>query len=108
MFKRLTKRAQTTAEYAILIAIVVGAVVAMQVYVRRGLQGRIRSAVDYTGGVTNASWFNGTQYEPYYMCSTGTTKQDVKDTEKLTKTGNYTKDTYGYTNATRNQTTGGW
>jgi len=106
MFKRLSKRAQTTAEYAILIAIVVGAVVAMQVYVRRGLQGRIKSAVDYTGNATSAPWFNGTQYEPYYMSATGKTKQDVTDTEKLTTTGNYTKGTAAYTNATRNQTTG--
>ena len=78
MLRKLRKSAQTTAEYAILIAIVVGAVVAMQVYVRRGIQGRIRAAVDYVGSAdTNAigdsqsaaMFQNNTQYEPYYASS---------------------------------------
>jgi len=70
MFK-LNKRAQTTAEYAILIAIVIGAVVAMQIYVRRGLQGRMKAVVDDTtlGGQLNGTdiFANVTQYEPYYQ-----------------------------------------
>lgn len=67
------KVAQTTAEYAILIAIVVGAVVAMQVYIKRGLQGRIRDVVDTTGvngqdaGGDTALTLTGKQYEPYYI-----------------------------------------
>lgn len=45
MFLR-RKKAQSTAEYAIIIAIVVGALVAMQVYVKRGMQGRFKDAVE--------------------------------------------------------------
>ncbi len=76
MVRKLNKRAQTTAEYAILIAIVVGAVVAMQIYVRRGLQGRIRNVVDHVGqgGAVGGGNFAftagmGGQYEPYYLAS---------------------------------------
>ena len=57
---RFNKRAQSTAEYAIVIALVIGAVVAMQVYVRRGLQARMKGAVDTyligkTSGVIDAT-----------------------------------------------------
>ena len=41
-----SKRAQTTAEYAILIGLVVGALVAIQTYVKRGVQGRFKDASD--------------------------------------------------------------
>ena len=46
----LIKRgAQSTLEYALVIAVVVGALVAMQVYVKRGVQGRLKSAADDIG-----------------------------------------------------------
>ena len=74
MLLKLGKRGQTTAEYAILFAIVVGAVVGMQLYVKRGLQGRVRNAVDTVAldaaadaGADNL--FTGEQYEPYYNVS---------------------------------------
>ena len=63
---RLNRKAQSTAEYAIVIALVIGAVVAMQVYVRRGLQGRIKDTTDYLATQTtelgNTSEYK--QYEP--------------------------------------------
>jgi Flp pilus assembly pilin Flp len=40
------KRGQSTAEYAVLIALVVAAVVGMQTYVKRGLQARMKDAGD--------------------------------------------------------------
>jgi len=92
MFK-MGKRAQSTAEYAILIAIVVGAVVAMQVYIRRGIQGRIKEVVDYTGNDlpdTKLGTFQfqpkNSQYEPYYNQSTSTTTQSASESESI-KTG---------------------
>ena len=49
-------KAQSTAEYAILIALVVAAVVGMQTYVKRGLQARTHDAtVDYTTAVSGAA-----------------------------------------------------
>lgn len=60
------KKAQNTAEYAILIALVVGAVVAMQTYAQRALQGRLRDAAVKFAGDTSS--IGGTvQYEPYYL-----------------------------------------
>jgi len=50
MFIRLNhNKGQSTLEYAVLIAIIVGALVAMQVYIKRGLQGRWRQATDDIG-----------------------------------------------------------
>lgn len=46
---RLNKRAQSTLEYALIVAVVVGALLAMQIYVKRGLQGRLRSSTDNIG-----------------------------------------------------------
>jgi len=50
MFKFLRKiRAQSTLEYAVLIIIVIGALLSIQVYIKRGIQGRLRSATDDIG-----------------------------------------------------------
>lgn len=60
------KKAQNTAEYAILIALVVGAVVAMQTYAQRALQGRLRdAAVKFVGDTSSLG--ETIQYEPYYL-----------------------------------------
>jgi hypothetical protein len=42
-------KAQSTAEYAILIIIMIGALVAVQIYVKRGFQGRWKASVDDFG-----------------------------------------------------------
>lgn len=49
MFIRLNKRAQSTLEYAVIIAVVVAGLIAMQAYVKRGLQGKIKDATDDIG-----------------------------------------------------------
>jgi hypothetical protein len=59
MFKFLRKmKGQSTLEYAVLIIIVIGALLSIQVYIKRGIQGRLRSATDdigdqYSPGNTN-------------------------------------------------------
>ena len=70
MFKKLlrVKKAQSTAEYALLIALVVAAVIAMQTYAQRAIQGRIRDASQYLTGQTSALGATN-QYEPYYLRS---------------------------------------
>jgi hypothetical protein len=64
------RKGQNTAEYAILIALVVGGVIAMQTYAQRALQGRIRDASvqfrDQTMGMDSANSATTLQYEPYY------------------------------------------
>ncbi len=64
---RLIAKAQSTAEYAILLAIVAAAIIAMQVYVRRGIQGRIRDLADQ---------ISPEHYEPKQTESSYTTTQD--------------------------------
>ena len=60
MFKFLKKaKGQSTMEYAILIIIIIGALLTIQVYIKRGIQGRLKSATDDIGeqfspGNTNA------------------------------------------------------
>lgn len=74
------KKAQSTAEYAIVIALVIGAAIAMQVYVRRGMQGGIKFATDKLKSSDDGVG----QYEPYYMQSeTTSTRADVKSTEEF-------------------------
>ncbi|MCR4337120.1 MAG: hypothetical protein NUV91_04865 [Candidatus Omnitrophica bacterium] len=50
MFKFLKKmKGQSTLEYAVLIIIVIGALLTIQVYIKRGVQGRLKSATDDIG-----------------------------------------------------------
>jgi len=49
MFRNIDKRGQSTLEYAILIAVIVGALLAIQIYVKRGVQGRFKQAADDIG-----------------------------------------------------------
>lgn len=50
MFKFLgKKKAQSSLEYAILIIIVLGALLSIQVYIKRGIQGRLKTATDDIG-----------------------------------------------------------
>lgn len=74
MFIYLNKRGQSTLEYAVLIAIIVAALVAMQVYIKRGMQGRLRQASDDIGG----------QFSPGYTTGTYTTQSSVTSTENIT------------------------
>jgi Flp pilus assembly pilin Flp len=62
------KKAQNTADYALLIALVVAGVIAMQTYAQRALQARIHDASTYMEGQTSTIG-KDTQYEPYYMAS---------------------------------------
>ncbi len=91
MFKRLrkNKKAQNTAEYAILISLVVAAIIAMQVYVQRGMQGRIRDAVQgFLIDQTNPAGVNGlgrtVQYEPYYLSSNYSVTRNEREAQSLT------------------------
>ena len=88
MLRLLNKKGQNTAEYAILIGVIVAAVIAMQVYVRRGMQARMKDAVDYSKTADTSGMFNTTQYEPYYMQdSTFQTEQTTSGYESMEKGG---------------------
>jgi len=61
----MKRKGQSTLEYAILIAIIVAALLAMQIYIKRGIQGKLRSSADSIGE----------QYSAGNMTSKYTTEQ---------------------------------
>ena len=67
MLRRLRK-GQSTAEYAIVISLVIAAAVAMQVYVKRSIQAKMKDAADYRDPA--ASMLTTKQYEPKYQTTT--------------------------------------
>ena len=88
MLKRLikNKKGQNTAEYAILISLVVASIVAMQTYAQRALNARVKDASDYlTSGasLTIGSDGNTQQYEPYYQKSAYVSNVDTTETKRL-------------------------
>ena len=63
-------RGQSMAEYAIVLTVVIGAIVAMQLYVKRGLQANVKDVADQVGsGLTKQGIADVSQYEPYYASS---------------------------------------
>jgi len=72
MFKN--SKAQSTLEYAVIIAVIVGALIAMQIYIKRGVQGRFREASDQIGE----------QFSPETTTYTYTTTTNTAQTENLT------------------------
>ena len=66
------RKGQSTLEYAVLISVVVAALIAMQIYMKRGVQGKLRDATDQVGE----------QYAPGRVGSTynTTTKSTRKET----------------------------
>lgn len=74
------KTGQGTAEYAILIALVVAAAMAIQTYVKRGLQAGIKYTVDKSTKTAGTQ-----QYEPYYLQSNYTTTRAASTTTEEVK-----------------------
>jgi Flp pilus assembly pilin Flp len=83
------RKAQNTAEYALLIALVVAGVIAMQTYAQRAMQGRIHDASVYLsnngGDKTNlpVGLGNSVQYEPYYMKSSYNVASNSTENKRL-------------------------
>lgn len=95
------RKAQNTMEYALLIAVVIGVFSAMQLYMRRGMQARLKSGSDNitnailaTSNVGNTLFGNETQYEPYYMVNGSsnftTTSGEGTDSGTYNETGGTT------------------
>lgn len=63
-------RGQSLGEYSLFLAIALIAIVTMNVYVKRGLQGRYADVMDAAiNAVRTKAPDAGTQYEPYYLDS---------------------------------------
>ena len=92
------RNGQSTAEYAIVISVVVAAVIGMQLYVKRGLNAKIKTAADALGSVNGAIGNSGgpnlgvmNQYEPYYTESNYTTEQNSSTNETMALGGRFGK-----------------
>ena len=73
--RRVLHAGQSTLEYAVLIAVVAAAAIGMQIYVKRGIQGRLRQSADQVGE----------QYAPGKTTSTFTTHVDASRAEATTE-----------------------
>ena len=89
---KLNKKGQSIMEYAVLVSLVIAAITGMQLYVRRGLQAKIKDASDNLpnyittqSGMTAGTVFNEghTQYEPYYRGDSETVSTSARGTEKF-------------------------
>lgn len=100
------RKGQSTAEYAIVIGLVIAAAVAMQTYVKRGLQAKIKGVVDYRG---EENMFTGDQFEPDYASSNIDTSRTAKETTAMEETGEVTRTQVGLDTTIRSgsQTTSG-
>jgi hypothetical protein len=83
------RKGQSTAEYAIVIGLVIAAAVAMQIYVKRSLQAKVKDAVDYNDPA--ATMLSTSQYEPYYLSSDMTNTRKESTTAATTTGGGVTR-----------------
>ena len=67
------KKAQSTLEYAILIIIIIGVFIAMQMYIKRGFQGRWKASMDDFGD----------QYDPRLVNSLTTFNMTVNSNTRV-------------------------
>ncbi|HNW39394.1 MAG TPA: hypothetical protein PKI44_03080 [Candidatus Omnitrophota bacterium] len=93
MLRRLRK-GQSTAEYAIVIGLVIAAAVAMQVYVKRSIQGKMKDATDYND--PSATMLSTKQYEPNYSTNEGlTTTRNAEETATTAEGGGVVRQIVG-------------
>ncbi len=116
---KLNKKGQSIMEYAILVSLVIAALTGMQLYVKRGLQARIKDASDNLpnyvqneAGVVSGAIFNEghIQYEPYYRGDSETTSTTERGSEKfIAKDDGGQRELTGQTRSTTgNATIGHW
>ena len=74
------RRAQSTAEYVTLFAIIIGAVVAMQLFVNRAVKAKSKDAFMFYAGANGLNIQGKLQYEPYYST------QNIAQTSNSTAT----------------------
>ena len=102
---RKNKRGQNLAEYAVLIALIVGAAVAMQSYIKQGWSGRVQDVVDapMAGLIVTVDGqtadLSGCQFNPYCVLSSAgcvesgvTYRENVDEYSEVTRT-NYNERT---------------
>ena len=97
MWRRLLNRkGQSTGEYALVFAIILGAIIAMQTYVKRAIQGRVKAGADFMARETaDVGMGEGlgaaTQYDPYYYTSDNNVSRDSEIASQYTDGESYTE-----------------
>ena len=84
------KRGQSTLEYAVLIVVIIAALVAMQVYLKRGIQGRTRESADQIGEQFSPGWTTSNRVTTTYASTTDTTTPYSSTTEIVNQWQNRT------------------
>jgi uncharacterized protein (UPF0333 family) len=70
----LNRKGQSTLEYAIVVAVIVAGLIAMQFYVKRGWEGKLRNAADNMGD----------QFDPhYYTANFNIASNEAKQTDQV-------------------------
>ena len=92
MKRRMSRKGQGTLEYAIIIVVVIGALIAMQWYMKGGYQGRLRAASDDMGEQFGPSTTSGSIVTTHSSTQTDTTAMGTGATttshnQQQTKTG---------------------
>ena len=87
------KRGQSTLEYAVLIVVIIGALLTIQVYMKRGVQGRLKSAADdigdqYSDGNTNIIKTTVKNSDSLEVFNAGTSSTTLKTPEITNMTSN--------------------
>ena len=90
------RKGQNIAEYSILITLIIIAAVGMQTYVKRGLSGRVKDAVDFVGptmtGIGGVDLtLDGAQYTPYYEVSDTQVRSSADAVNTLAVSGGVAK-----------------
>jgi uncharacterized protein (UPF0333 family) len=72
--KDMNRRGQSTLEYVVVIAIVAAALITMQGYIKRGMQGRLRTQADEMSG--------GTLYSPGATTASSTITRNIDESSR--------------------------
>ena len=87
------KRGQSTLEYAVLVVIIIGALLSIQFYLKRGIQGRLKSSADdigdqYSVGNTNVLKTVKTHAKTHDTFASGVTNSSLDGAETTNTTEN--------------------
>lgn len=85
--QRFGHRGQTTAEYAVVIGLVVAAIVAMQVFVKRSVQAKVKDVTDSFAATASGTTGSEKQFEPDYASSSYTVGQTNDSTDAVVSKG---------------------
>ncbi len=81
MLRKNASKGQSTLEYAVLIVVIIAALIAMQVYLKRGIQGRMRESSDQIGEQFSPGYTTSNRIKATYSNSTETTDQWATTTQ---------------------------